>query len=530
MGIIDVSSFTIAELLYAAFARKNDLFAKPARVCPSSSEMRFLSTSSALSIFLLAVAACSSVLADTIVIDGQRHEDVLIAVGDSLYYVSFPKTGETLSILKKDVSDRDIQIDEPSEKRDALFNQWKLSNARLKVQRDATRKQKEKQLKSAAEEKARQEALEDEKAREQERVLAIEKLAIENEKLGKSAEKLIESKRLQFEANVISADYDDSRCLERELDRLDQALRVRQVKTIADPTYDLKGEILAELESKLEKVVQETRDKVKRGDRSQGEPGYEISIRKKAAIDSFLKQGMSQAEAVASVEELLKRDMLPDPPRIPSEISDVKKVTFSVPVRKAAVIKTLIENGWAEADAWSAAADIELRGTLPNPTLAPIDLESTQTRKKLPVEAADIQFSDIERAYERISNENARQRNQVAKRENITTYQVDALDKQRASEWYDKWTEIGGLIGGLHIRWTGWVKDVDEPKEGKCLVWLSLFGPDDMGWSGVRFFVTPDDAIGLTKKMQLEVEATIIDNTASIGAGLRLSNVSYTVK
>ena len=73
---------------------------------------------------LLAVAP--SAFADSIVIDGIIHEDVVIRESDARYYVQDPANGSVIVVEKDSIAPSDVSIDEANSERDQLHKAWRL--------------------------------------------------------------------------------------------------------------------------------------------------------------------------------------------------------------------------------------------------------------------------------------------------------------------------------------------------------------------------------------------------------------------
>src|SRR5687768_16191024 len=62
--------------------------------------------------------------ADSITINGQRHTNVHVSEGGSMYYARLPETGEIVSVRKS--PEAQVALDAPK-KREALLAQWKAA-------------------------------------------------------------------------------------------------------------------------------------------------------------------------------------------------------------------------------------------------------------------------------------------------------------------------------------------------------------------------------------------------------------------
>jgi hypothetical protein len=66
-----------------------------------------------------------SAVADTIVFEGQRLENVYIRESPELYYVEIPATGEEKCVRKSQIKPEHIEIGKNDEAREALHKKWK---------------------------------------------------------------------------------------------------------------------------------------------------------------------------------------------------------------------------------------------------------------------------------------------------------------------------------------------------------------------------------------------------------------------
>jgi len=64
--------------------------------------------------------------ADSIVVDGVLHDDVVIRESDSRYYVQDPADGSVFLVEKDSIDPRDVFIDVDGEDRDLLHRTWRL--------------------------------------------------------------------------------------------------------------------------------------------------------------------------------------------------------------------------------------------------------------------------------------------------------------------------------------------------------------------------------------------------------------------
>lgn len=66
---------------------------------------------------------------DSIVIDGTRHDDVIIVEEESMYYVKFPETGEVLPVLKNRVAPETVALSHDAAHMRRLKQQYQKSRA-----------------------------------------------------------------------------------------------------------------------------------------------------------------------------------------------------------------------------------------------------------------------------------------------------------------------------------------------------------------------------------------------------------------
>jgi hypothetical protein len=77
--------------------------------------------------------------ADSIVIDGQKHQNVYITATTSMYLVSDPATGKVTTVEKSLVKSEDVQIDKDASARTELYRQWqaaKEANEKLAAEKN----------------------------------------------------------------------------------------------------------------------------------------------------------------------------------------------------------------------------------------------------------------------------------------------------------------------------------------------------------------------------------------------------------
>lgn len=67
-----------------------------------------------------------SAAADSIVVDGVEHDNVLIRESDARYYVQNPEDGSVFVVNKADVSAEDVVIGDNAKSRDAMHRSWRL--------------------------------------------------------------------------------------------------------------------------------------------------------------------------------------------------------------------------------------------------------------------------------------------------------------------------------------------------------------------------------------------------------------------
>ena len=77
---------------------------------------------------MLVTVMAMPILADSITIGDETHENVLVRESSSRYYVQFPETGETTSVAKADVAPDAVSITLEGIERDAIHEQWKANN------------------------------------------------------------------------------------------------------------------------------------------------------------------------------------------------------------------------------------------------------------------------------------------------------------------------------------------------------------------------------------------------------------------
>ena len=78
---------------------------------------------------LLVLFAATWVKADSIVIDGDMYDDVVVREGPSQYYVQIPADGRTISVPKADVKPEDVVVGKDKAAREALLEEWRKNNA-----------------------------------------------------------------------------------------------------------------------------------------------------------------------------------------------------------------------------------------------------------------------------------------------------------------------------------------------------------------------------------------------------------------
>lgn len=81
--------------------------------------------------------------ADTITLDGQRHENVYVTKTGSMYYVKFPKTGEVESIGKDRVPPDGVAISKDEAYREKLLAEYKKNRKRREASAPKKRKAQE---------------------------------------------------------------------------------------------------------------------------------------------------------------------------------------------------------------------------------------------------------------------------------------------------------------------------------------------------------------------------------------------------
>jgi hypothetical protein len=297
-------------------------------------------------------------VADKIVIDGKQHEDVVISSSESLYYVSFPKLGTTVSVRKSDISDEDILIDSSGEERSALFAEWKLANTRVKEQREEVKRKKE----FEALEKERLKVHAEQEKKEAEDALAREHIRLKKEQLGLRASQVLAGEPEKFSQNLQKVEEAEKVAIDAELDELESEL-----KNILLQSSDPSNAVVPErIKKRVEELGDMGREKAKLNSRDENEPGYSLETRKAAAITVLMGQGMSRSEAMGTVEDMVKNDMLPDPSVKGSEGDKKRQYVYSASTRRTAAIETLIENGWERSDAETGVENIKHVDGIPN--------------------------------------------------------------------------------------------------------------------------------------------------------------------
>lgn len=83
-----------------------------------------------LVVMLLILAPIVPCGADTITIDGVRHDHVLLRQSDALYYVQLPGTGTVLTVAKSKVAPDTVAFTTDAAERQALLDTWKENNAK----------------------------------------------------------------------------------------------------------------------------------------------------------------------------------------------------------------------------------------------------------------------------------------------------------------------------------------------------------------------------------------------------------------
>lgn len=310
-------------------------------------------------------------VADKIVIDGEHHDDVVIAIGESCYYVSFPKLGTTVSVSKSEVSSEDVLIESSDEKRSALFAEWKLANTRLKEQREEEKKKRE----LAALEKERLRAVAEKEKKKAEEVLAREQIRLEKEKLGVRAAKVLAGDHNKFAENLRQAEEAETNAITAELDELESEL-----KRIVNQSADKSNVVIPErIKKRVEELAEMARERSKLNSKAQNAPGYSLEARKAAAISVLMDQGKSRSEAVGTVEDMLRNDMLPYPRVSGPGDDETNQYVYSASIRKTAAIETLIDNGWERSDAEIGVENMKQEDAVVNGKSEPIASDHVDT-------------------------------------------------------------------------------------------------------------------------------------------------------
>ncbi len=70
-----------------------------------------------------------------------------------------------------------------------------------------------------------------------------------------------------------------------------------------------------DLSARVDRLEQYAQDRVNGMNRRAHERGYSLATRKKAAVTTLMQQGYSRADAELTVDDMVRMNLLPDPPR-----------------------------------------------------------------------------------------------------------------------------------------------------------------------------------------------------------------------
>ena len=105
--------------------------------------------------------------------------------------------------------------------------------------------------------------------------------------------------------------------LKREYARLITSQEQSQPDTqVSDMTRKFEAEESpwAPLSRRLDEIDYDNRKKLEKYNRRPGQKGYSLGVRRAAAIKTLMDKGYSREEATITVREIEKQGMLPDPP------------------------------------------------------------------------------------------------------------------------------------------------------------------------------------------------------------------------
>ena len=286
---------------------------------------------------------------------------------------------------------------------------------------------------------------------------------------------------------------------------MERQLRVEFIKSTADPTRDPQGTIIAEIEARVTEIEEMMLLRNKRYDRLPGELGYDLSVRKAAAVKTLVDQGWARSEAKASVEDIVEKGMLPDPPLNGTRSGRASAAKYSLPVRESAAIKTLVDLEWKQSDAKVAVGEMAEGGTLPDPFVDLSNANPSEVRNSEPVAASNLSLNEIWSAFEKVDSKHETNEKQ-------TSVQRSTIYAQESSELH----ALESALIGLRISWYGWVDDVQiemDPPGARS----SRFSRSSGTWQRPRFMSGPEltfvvgenTAMRLEKDLRIKIEGTI---------------------
>lgn len=77
---------------------------------------------------LMPILGVLSAAADTITVNGAKHENVIVRQSDTRYYIQNPADGAVFSVDKDTVAGGDLQLTYSTDERSALQRKWELAN------------------------------------------------------------------------------------------------------------------------------------------------------------------------------------------------------------------------------------------------------------------------------------------------------------------------------------------------------------------------------------------------------------------
>lgn len=75
------------------------------------------------------LGAAAPVWCDSILIDGQRHDNVYIREGHSFYYVLLPEEGRVVNVRRESVAPGDVSFSENEAERQAMYDRWNAAQS-----------------------------------------------------------------------------------------------------------------------------------------------------------------------------------------------------------------------------------------------------------------------------------------------------------------------------------------------------------------------------------------------------------------